>query len=287
MWNWIRLIGWLVIGLVVYFTYSQKHSRVQALGCGKNAGRVIIEVDGVGPSARRGGPFCFKFAQSPVMKIVTAAEMRSIDRATSERFGVPSLTLMENAGAAVAQHVLADHATAQRIVVFCGKGNNGGDGFVAARLLHEAGKTVQVILLADPDDLRGDAAVMLRKLPVAPLVVRSSGELKSDRVRFTLPADLYLDAILGTGFKPPVKGLYADAIEILNASSAACDCGRYSVRCRRRRDEPAERNDRARGFDRYLHRGSSSACFQLAHRTARLMLPESDRRTRRSSRRST
>jgi NAD(P)H-hydrate epimerase len=155
------------------------------------------------------------------MKIVTAEEMREIDRATSERFGVRSLTLMENAGAAVAQHVLVDHATAQRIVVFCGKGNNGGDGFVVARLLHEAGKSVQVILLADPDDLRGDAAIMHRKLPVAPLVVRSSAELKSDRVRFSLPADLYLDAILGTGFKPPVKGLYADAIEIINASSAA------------------------------------------------------------------
>ena len=71
------------------------------------------------------------------MKIVTAEEMRAIDRVTSERFGVPSLTLMENAGAAVADHVLSHYAAARRIVVFCGKGNNGGDGFVAARLLHE------------------------------------------------------------------------------------------------------------------------------------------------------
>ena len=70
--------------------------------------------------------------------------MRAIDRATSERFGVPSLTLMENAGAAVAEHVLAHHGAARRIVVFCGKGNNGGDGFVAARRLHQKGKTVQV-----------------------------------------------------------------------------------------------------------------------------------------------
>src|ERR1700752_3763043 len=92
------------------------------------------------------------------MKIVTAAEMRAIDHATSERFGVPSLPLMENAGMAVAEHVLAHYGVAQRIMVFCGKGNNGGDGFVAARKLHEAGKTVQIILLADPADLRGDAA---------------------------------------------------------------------------------------------------------------------------------
>jgi hydroxyethylthiazole kinase-like uncharacterized protein yjeF len=152
------------------------------------------------------------------MKIVTAAEMRAIDRATSESFGVPSLTLMENAGAAVAEYVLTHHAAARRIVVFCGKGNNGGDGFVAARRLHQQGKKVQVILLADPSDLRGDAALMFAKLPAAAMAVHSSDELKTDRVRLSLPADLYLDAILGTGFKPPVSGLYADAIAILNAS---------------------------------------------------------------------
>ena len=152
------------------------------------------------------------------MKIVTTAEMRAIDRATSERYGVPSLTLMENAGSAVAEHVLAHYGAALKIVVFCGKGNNGGDGFVAARLLHEEGKTVQVILLADPASLRGDAAAMFRKLPVDPIIAPSNQELHSDRVQLLLPGDLYLDAILGTGFKPPVDGLYADAIAILNAS---------------------------------------------------------------------
>jgi ADP-dependent NAD(P)H-hydrate dehydratase / NAD(P)H-hydrate epimerase len=152
------------------------------------------------------------------MKIVTAAEMRAIDSATSERFGVPSLTLMENAGAAVAEHVLAHHHAVRKIVVFCGKGNNGGDGFVAARRLHQKGKTLQVILLADPAELKGDAAVMYGKLPVAAIAVHCSEELKSDRVRLSLPADLYLDAILGTGFKPPVSGFYADAIAILNAA---------------------------------------------------------------------
>src|SRR5690348_1490281 len=150
------------------------------------------------------------------MKIVSAAEMREIDRATSERYGVPSLTLMENAGSAVAEHVLAHHGAARKIVVFCGKGNNGGDGFVAARRLHQKGKTVQVILLSDPADLRGDAAAMYSKLPMAPIIVHSNEELKSDRVRLSLPADLYLDAILGTGFKPPVTGLYAEAIELMN-----------------------------------------------------------------------
>ncbi len=152
------------------------------------------------------------------MKIVSAAEMRAIDRVTSERFDVPSLTLMENAGAAVAEHVLQDYGAARRIVVICGKGNNGGDGFVAARRLHQKGRTVQVILLADPAELKGDAAVMYGKLPIAATIVRSSDELRSERVRPCFDADLYVDAILGTGFKPPVSGLYADAIAAMNAS---------------------------------------------------------------------
>jgi ADP-dependent NAD(P)H-hydrate dehydratase / NAD(P)H-hydrate epimerase len=152
------------------------------------------------------------------MKIVSTEEMRAIDHASSERFGVPSLTLMENAGAAVAEFALSQHASAQRVVVFCGKGNNGGDGFVTARRLHEAGRQVQAILLAQAGDLHGDAAVMLSKLPIVPLPVRSSDELKSETVRRALNADLCIDAILGSGFKPPVSGLYAEAIETMNAS---------------------------------------------------------------------
>jgi hydroxyethylthiazole kinase-like uncharacterized protein yjeF len=152
------------------------------------------------------------------MKIVSAEEMRAIDRATSERCGVPSLTLMEDAGCAVANFVLANHAAAQRIVVFCGKGNNGGDGFVAARRLHERGKKVQVILLANPDELRGDAAVVFGQLPGEAIVVRSSAEFERARAQIALKAELYVDAVLGTGFKPPVSGLYAEAIAIMNGS---------------------------------------------------------------------
>jgi ADP-dependent NAD(P)H-hydrate dehydratase / NAD(P)H-hydrate epimerase len=154
------------------------------------------------------------------MKIVTAAEMRAIDRVTSERFGVPSLTLMENAGTAVADHALSHYNNARKITVVCGKGNNGGDGFVAARHLHASGKPVQVMLLADPDELKGDAAEMYRKLPTEAVVIRLGEELKSDRVRPLFSADLYVDAILGTGFKPPVQGLYAEAIAALNSATA-------------------------------------------------------------------
>jgi NAD(P)H-hydrate epimerase len=156
--------------------------------------------------------------RTTTMKIVSVEEMRVIDRATSERFGVPSLTLMEDAGAAVAEYVLAHHAAADLILVFCGKGNNGGDGLVAAQRLHVQKKKVQVILLADPDDLRGDAAVMFTRLTAPVHALHSIEELKSERVRLSLNADLYVDAVLGTGFKPPVSGLYAEAIAIMNAS---------------------------------------------------------------------
>ena len=154
------------------------------------------------------------------MKIVTAAEMREIDRATSQRFGVPSLTLMENAGSAVAEFVVAQYPSAERVGVICGKGNNGGDGFVAARKLKAAGREVRVVLLAEPAELRGDAAEMFARLPVAPVIARSGEELKREPARAVFESEVVLDAILGTGFKPPVSGLYAEAIRLLNASPA-------------------------------------------------------------------
>src|SRR5271154_4782661 len=152
------------------------------------------------------------------MKIVTAAEMREIDRTTTQRFGVPSLTLMENAGTAVAEFVVSQYPSAERIGVICGKGNNGGDGFVTARKLKAAGREVRVVLLAEPSELRGDAAEMFHRLPAAPVVVRSSEDLKREQARAVFESEVLLDAILGTGFRPPVSGLYAEAIRLLNAS---------------------------------------------------------------------
>ena len=146
------------------------------------------------------------------MKIVTAAEMREIDRRTTDEFGVPSLTLMENAGSAVFDFCLVNYDLAKTIGVICGKGNNGGDGLVAARMLHEVGRDVRVLLLADPADFRGDAAAMLQKLPVQPVIARSIAEV-NDACREVFHRDLLIDAVLGTGFKPPASELYAWAIE--------------------------------------------------------------------------
>jgi len=153
------------------------------------------------------------------MKIVNAAEMREIDRATSERFGVSSINLMENAGAAVARFVVSDYPHAERVGVVCGKGNNGGDGFVAARKLVEAGRSVRVLLLCDPEELRGDAAAMFQKMlgilrPLniapAPLIVREAGELDSSQAAEIFAADVIVDAILGTGDRQDECGYGSD-----------------------------------------------------------------------------
>jgi len=157
------------------------------------------------------------------MKIVTSAEMREIDRTTSEQFGVPSLTLMANAGSAAAEFTLSAYPLAKIFGVICGKGNNGGDGFVIARKLHEAGREVRLLLLADAGELRGDAAANFAKLPTKSatppfaILIRWE-EPKSAQQVFV--CDVLIDAILGSGFRPPVSGVYADAIAKINAASA-------------------------------------------------------------------
>jgi len=176
------------------------------------------------------------------MKIVTSAEMRAIDRVTTEKFGVPSLTLMENAGSAVAEFALSVYPSARSFGVICGKGNNGGDGFVVARKLHEAGKEVRVLLLADGKDLRGDAAENYNKLalpsksppfrkerekggatsPVtaAPPFAVFKGWEEQKSAQTVFACDVLIDAILGSGFRPPVSGVYAEAIAKINAYTA-------------------------------------------------------------------
>jgi ADP-dependent NAD(P)H-hydrate dehydratase / NAD(P)H-hydrate epimerase len=147
------------------------------------------------------------------MKIVTAAEMREIDRVTAEKFGVPSLTLMENAGRAIAECV---PMMANSVLIICGKGNNGGDGFVAAWHLREMGKEVRVVLLARPEEVKGDAAEMLKRLEPPPVTVTDEDGLEQ-AIRESPRADVVIDAIFGTGFKPPAQGIYAAAINAINA----------------------------------------------------------------------
>src|SRR5689334_15132782 len=153
------------------------------------------------------------------MKIVTAAEMREIDRLTTEKHNVPSRLLMENAGAAVASFVARQYPEAERITVVCGKGNNGGDGFVAARKLHEAGKQVTTVLLAQPEEVRGDAEKMLKLLPTPPVCLGDTQQVRAAS-HLVEDADLIVDAIFGTGFRPPPPEIAAAAIDLIGQSSA-------------------------------------------------------------------
>ncbi|MFL6427348.1 MAG: NAD(P)H-hydrate dehydratase [Acidobacteriaceae bacterium] len=149
------------------------------------------------------------------MKILTAAEMRAADAATTAEYGIPSMSLMENAGAAVAHFVLQELPAAEhggvRIVALCGKGNNGGDGFVAARILAEAGCDVGVLLLGRAAELKGDARTAFERLSAAELVaveVPDEAALAAPAITQLLDgADLFLDAVLGTGFRPPMRGV--------------------------------------------------------------------------------
>lgn len=151
--------------------------------------------------------------------VLTAAETQALDREAEAR-GIPVEHLMERAGLAVARAAiaLAGGAYGRRAVLVCGKGNNGGDGLVAARFLSRSGMGVDVFLLAEAADLRGPAAVNLERLRDAGL--STHGFSRSGLDRSLDRADVAVDAIVGTGFRGSAEGPYAEAIEGLNAGGA-------------------------------------------------------------------
>ena len=156
------------------------------------------------------------------MKVLTAGQMRETDRLTTERYGIPSLQLMENAGAAVADflHKEVPGLAHGKIVVLCGKGNNGGDGLVVARMLKESGCAPEVFLFSNPAAVEGDAGVNLKRWQqgLGELhVVTSLSEWESARAALA-GADLIVDALLGTGLRGPVEGLLGAVIEDVNAA---------------------------------------------------------------------
>ena len=156
------------------------------------------------------------------MKVLSAEEMQACDRVTSERYGVPSIELMRAASAAVDAFAREAFPRARRVTVLCGRGNNGGDGMMAARLLAKAGLEVTTLLLGSQYELKGDAAAAWRELSVSPnrylYEVNSAAELRAHNT--ALEADLIIDAVLGTGFKPPMKGMALAAMEWASASAA-------------------------------------------------------------------
>jgi NAD(P)H-hydrate epimerase len=155
------------------------------------------------------------------MKALTAAEMRDVDRLTTERYGVPGMTLMENAGTSVAEFLgrkFSDLAR-RRIVVLCGKGNNGGDGFVVARKLRELGAKPVVYSFAAAGEMRGDAALNRNRWQETGAELRVVGDAASfaGAKAAIASADLIVDALLGTGTRGAVEGMLREAIEAVNA----------------------------------------------------------------------
>ncbi len=156
------------------------------------------------------------------MKILTAEELGAADRRTAEQFGVPQGSLMERAGSAVAQFCLRQFPTVRVGAVLCGKGNNGGDGLVAARALLKGGWDVRVVLLGRMDELRGEAAEALKRLRceasavTVDEIVDEAGLRSCEALR---DAGLLIDAVVGTGFKPPLRGLAVLLREIVEGLS--------------------------------------------------------------------
>lgn len=160
------------------------------------------------------------------MKALSASEMREVDHLTTERCGISAAQLMENAGKSVCDFLHArfgDHSR-KAAAILCGKGNNGGDGFVVARLLHERGWRAKVYLFASPESVRGDAAANLARLRdcgVETVVITDMRQWDSVRVELAAKA-VIIDALLGTGIRGAAEGVLAAVIEDVNEISRGC-----------------------------------------------------------------
>lgn len=156
------------------------------------------------------------------MKVANAEQMRRLDREAIHGYKIPGIVLMENASLGVVRSMEMKYGPMQgrAVLIFCGKGNNGGDGMAAARHLANRGADVQVFLLGGGKSLQGDAAAnyaICKRMKIMIRPVRSSKDLTAVS-REIRKADLILDAILGTGIVPPVRGLVEQVVRRINRS---------------------------------------------------------------------
>ena len=148
------------------------------------------------------------------MKILNAAQMKSIDRRTTARFGVPSIVLMENAALAVVDAIAEHYPQADRVALVCGTGQNGGDGFAAARHLENRGVVPVVMVVGDRTAIQGDALTnftICERLGIPIYDVRESADVET-ALAHVADADLVVDAIFGTGLNRAPAGVHADVI---------------------------------------------------------------------------
>ncbi len=154
-------------------------------------------------------------------KVVTAAQMREMDRKTIEEVGIPGVVLMENAGAALVDAIRGKtgYLEGLRVNIFAGKGNNGGDGFVVGRLLQNGGAHAVVYLVADFDDLKGDAKInahAFRAMGGKIKELTSEKRIRNFKLKF-MHTQVVVDALMGTGATSAPKGFFTDVIEIMNS----------------------------------------------------------------------
>src|SRR5687767_11838257 len=156
------------------------------------------------------------------MRVLNSTQMREADRRTIEEIGIPSLVLMENAGRQVVAAIESVHSdlTERRVAVLCGRGNNGGDGFVVARTLLQRGVEVAVFLIGQVSDVRGDARVNLEILGRLGLTVVEVADSQAWELHFSEVKDctLIVDAVFGTGLNAPVSGLLETVVADVNGS---------------------------------------------------------------------
>jgi len=155
------------------------------------------------------------------MKICSGEEMRMIDEATINKVGIPGIILMENAVIAVVNEIIKDirPTVNTRVTVFCGQGNNGGDGFGIARHLSHMDLNVTVVFIGDYNCLRSDAKTnfdILQNLRI-PIKTISSASVVDDEIAYLIQrSDIVVDAIFGTGLSKKIEGLYKDLIDLIN-----------------------------------------------------------------------
>src|SRR6476620_852198 len=156
------------------------------------------------------------------MRVLNSSQMREADRRTIEEIGIPSLVLMENAGRQVVAAMEAVHGDLQehQVAVLCGRGNNGGDGFVVARTLIQRGVEVSVFVLGAIADVRGDARINLEILGRLGLTVVEVADSQAWELHFSEVSNctLIVDAIFGTGLNAPVSGFIESVIADINTS---------------------------------------------------------------------
>ena len=158
------------------------------------------------------------------MRILTAEAMREVDRAAIEEIGIPSLVLMENAAIGVVEAMGEGFGEAESAAVFCGPGNNGGDGLAVARHLAVRGWDVRIFLVTEGRDLAADAEVQLgicRKAELPILAITTARDL-GVAVEAAAECDVVVDALFGTGLARPLAGLFAQVVEAINALAVPC-----------------------------------------------------------------